>query len=294
MSTNKTWAKAGLVFMSGRDLDIVQVANDVVASVEALGHRVTGVHILSDTRAHICVADHEIHLALDSDVELSALTEPAARYLAMSIANVAPRSTSRFLRDSLLARALQSLHNALEPDFVKWIDTDVLLTSADFASAAGAGNAAARQRDKVRPRRVVPAKALPDVEETNAILQDRITNHDPAIFNSQSSPERLREIFTDDWVNPHKLAAEAASEALIREEEDIEREAPLRLSAWMLSFAVTLFALPVGITLLILNLTKGENLRLASQTAALTGTFIAFQTYGTTASAMEALQTFLG
>ena len=89
-------------------------------------------------------------------------------------------------------------------------------------------------------------------------------------------------------------ASEAAAEKVARDKEDIVRAAPLRLSAWMLSFAVALFALPLGVMLLVLNCAKGENLRLASQTAALTGTFIGFQTFGTTAHAMTALQGFIG
>ncbi|MEQ9259074.1 MAG: hypothetical protein RIG84_08230 [Roseovarius sp.] len=293
MGKDKIWAKAGLVFMNERDLDIVQIANQLVTSVEALGHRVTGVHILSDRSAHVCLNDHEVHLTIAEDVSLSALSEPATAYVAMAIANVAPGRNSRFARDSLLARALQALHAKLQPDYVKWIDTDVILTSADFASAAGAP-AASGTRGKVTPRRVRREKPLPDIEETNNILQKRISDHDPEIFDIQSSPDRLRKIFTEDYVDPDVLAREAASEAMIREEQDIEKNAPRRLSAWLISFAVMLFALPVGITLLILNLVKGENLRLASQTAALTGTFVAFQTFGTTANAMTTLQTFLG
>ncbi|MBZ0122476.1 MAG: hypothetical protein K8F31_01155, partial [Roseovarius sp.] len=90
------------------------------------------------------------------------------------------------------------------------------------------------------------------------------------------------------------LAEQAAAEAQARDLEDIETTAPLRLSAWLISFAVALFALPVGVMLLILNLAKGENLRLASQTAALTGTFIALQSYGTMAHAMNTLQGLIG
>ena len=58
----------------------------------------------------------------------------------------------------------------------------------------------------------------------------------------------------------------------------------------MIPAALLLVALPVGVALLLVNLIKGENLRLSSQTAALTGTFVAFQSVGLTASAVAILQ----
>jgi len=293
MTTGNAWAKAGLVFSRFRDLDIVEIANLVVGSFEALGHRVTSSHILSDSRALITTQQQELYLSVKDDVDLSALSQPAAAYLALSIANKDEPDGSTFARDSILARILQTLHAELHPDFIKWIDTDVILTSADFARATGLAPQNAASGARVVPRRVRSRKSLPDIDETNELLQQRITDQDPAIFENVSKPDRLRKIFSEDWVDPDILAANAAAEALAREAEDIEKVAPLRLSAWMLSFAVTLFALPVGIMLLVLNLTKGENLRLASQAAALTGTFIAFQTYGTMANAMTTLQVML-
>lgn len=284
MTTGRKRATAGLIFTDFRDLDIVEIANLVTGSFEALGHRVTGTHVISDSRASITTTHHEFDLVTREDVDVSALPDPAASYLAVAIARTGAGG-STFARDSLLARVLQTLFSALKPDYVKWIDTDVVLTSADFARATGLAPEA---------RRPVSTCKLPDVEETNDLLQQRISDHDPAIFGNVSSPERLREIFDENWVDPGKLAAEAAADARAREEADIEDLAPRRLSAWMMSFAVTLFALPVGVTLMVLNMSKGENLRLTSQAAALTGTFIALQTFGSTAHAMSALQGILG
>lgn len=294
MTTGNTWATAGLVFTAFRELDIVQIANHVVGSFEALGHRVTSAHILSDNRALVTTTQLELYLTAEEDVALSALPEPAPAYLSVAIASKDDRRTSTFSRDSALARALQKLHRELTPDFVKWIDTDIVLSAADFANALGLNTDNRAPTGKVTPRRVTCNKALPDIEETNDHLQRRITDQDPAIFDNAASPDRLRKVFTENWVDPDVLATEAAADKLAREKEDIERAAPLRLSAWMLSFAVALFALPLGIMLLVLNCAKGENLRLASQTAALTGTFIGLQTFGTTAHAMTALQGMIG
>ncbi|MEQ8876951.1 MAG: hypothetical protein RIC49_11145 [Phycisphaerales bacterium] len=294
MTTGNTWATAGLAFSRFRPLDIVEIANHVVGSFEALGHRVLGSHILSGNRALVTTEQLELYLTTKENVSLAALPAPSPAYLAVAVASKDDRRTSTFSRDSALARVLQKLCSELTPDFVKWIDTDVVLSAADFARATGLSPAAPAQPRKITPRRVTCAGTLPDIEETNDLLQRRITSQDPAIFDHAASPDRLRRVFTENWVDPDILASEAAAEKVARDKEDIERAAPLRLSAWMLSFAVALFALPLGIMLLVLNCAKGENLRLASQTAALTGTFIGFQTFGTTAHAMTALQGFIG
>lgn len=297
MTTGNTWATAGLVFSRHRDLDIVQIADHIVGSLEALGQQVTNAHIVSDARALVTTTQLELYLETKQDVRLPTMTDPAPAYLSVAIAGKDGTRTSTFTRDSALARVLQKLHTGMAPDFVKWIDSNVVLSAADFARATGLGAASDGEKDtsvaKVKPRRVTCNKALPDIEETNDLLQRRITDHDPAIFENTSAPDRLRKVFTENWVHPDIIATEAAAEKLAREREDIERAAPLRLSAWLMSFAVALFALPLGIMLLLLNCAKGENLRLASQTAALTGTFIGFQTFGTTAQAMTTIQSLI-
>ncbi|WP_397542998.1 hypothetical protein [Roseovarius salis] len=288
MTADGRFGTAGLIFTRFRDLDIVRIANHAVNGLEALGHRVERTQILSDTSAMVIAADHEIHLATEEDVALPSLPMPAATFLSVWIPTGAPRTASAFARDSLIARILQSLHDELQPDFVKWIDTDVVLTTEDFAGATGhapEAGAAPGSRQSGRFSR------LPDIEETNEILQQRLSDQDPAIFEAQSAPDRVRKAFAENAYDP-AVYAEAALEDDI-EDDDIEQVAPRRLSAWLISIAVAAFSLPVGIALLVINLLKGENLRLASQTAALTGTFIGLQAYGSTAQAMGVIQGLL-
>lgn len=296
MSKSKTWATAGLVFVKERDLDIVEAADLVVSGFKKLGHRVTSAHINSETSALVTTNQHSLDLSVEENVALMTLPEPAAAVLTIKIADADRPGVTQFARDSLLARTLQTLHDQLAPDFVKWIDSDVLLPSETFVSATRRSTTPTARSGRVKPRRVTtaPVRRLPDIDETNEILQQRITAHDPVIFEVQSSPDRLRKIFTESWIDPDVAAASALSKARERELEDIEINAPLRLSAWMISFAVTLFALPLGVALMVLNLAKGENLRLASQTAALTGTFLALETYGASAQAIDTLQKIIG
>jgi hypothetical protein len=276
--------------MSDRDVDIVAVANLVAGSFEATGHRVTGIHILSDTTAQVSADHHACSLDIREDVSLPGSSDRASVFISLRLLSPAKGQRAQFARDALLARALQALNDDLNPNFVQWIDSDLLLPGQTFAAATRTGKAVRTIKADVAERRIRSTKALPDVETTNAVLQDRISQHDPIIFDMQSSPERLKQIFSEGWIDPGVLADKAAEEAYAREIEDIEQEAPLRLSAWMFSFAVTFLALPIGVALLILNLAKGENLRLASQTAALTGTFVALQAVGATAETVTALQ----
>lgn len=294
MTTGITQAIAGLVFTSCRDLDIVEIANHAAGCIEGLGHRITGTHILSDSRARVITDQIELTLSAEEDIVFSTLPAPAGAFLSVRLIARDATRTTRFTRDSVLARTLQKLHELLDPDYVKWTGSDVLLSAADFARAVGLTPPRPAADGRIRPRRVTSHKRLPDIEETNDTLQRRISDQDPAIFGNASTPDRLRKVFTEDWIDPDLLAEQAAAEAQARDLEDIETTAPLRLSAWLISFAVALFALPVGVMLLILNLAKGENLRLASQTAALTGTFIALQSYGTMAHAMNTLQGLIG
>ena len=294
MTTGIKQAIAGLVFTSCRDLDIVEIANHAAGCIEGLGHRITGTHILSDTRARVITDQIELTLSAEEDITFATLPAPAPAFLSVRLAAREDAHMTRFKRDSVLARTLQKLHELLAPDFVKWTGSDVLLSSVDFARAVGLTPQRQAAGGKIRPRRVISHKPLPDIEETNDTLQRRISDQDPAIFGNATTPDRLRKVFTEDWIDPDLVAEQAAAEAQARDMEDIETAAPLRLSAWLISFAVALFALPVGVMLLILNLAKGENLRLASQTAALTGTFIALQSYGTMANAMNTIQGLIG
>jgi hypothetical protein len=61
----------------------------------------------------------------------------------------------------------------------------------------------------------------------------------------------------------------------------------------MMTITLGLFALPVAVGLAIVNLLRGENLRLASQMTALTGTFMVLSATGQIAQAAGVVQTIL-
>ncbi len=279
MSQDEKWMEAGLVFQGYRELDIVQIANRVVNCFEMMEQEVTGVSVLSDTAAQVSSYDHLIEMKIDEDVHVHSLHNPAEFYLSIAIQDVDAAGQTEKSQETIMAMMLKMLHFSLSPDFIKWIKDDILLNSADFVMATTQPDAP----KPVRPVRRLAARAsLPAVEETNEILQQRVAEDVTPGLEIQAASVAFRSVFR-----------EAGEAPTLAEGDEADDNARLRLSAWMLSIAVAVLALPIGAALIVFNLLKGENLRLTSQTAALTGTFIAFQAMGTTAQAMDTLQTFM-
>ena len=291
MSTATNWLSSGLAFLGTRSVDIVAVSNRVSNTFDTLGQAVSGIRILSDGSAQVSSQHHEIKVELHEGYRLTGLGQPVALYLSVEAArrtNEPPEGTPAL--DSLLAHALKALQRMLSADYVQWTQPGMLLNNADFVMAT-----TQIQDVPVRPRRVETDRSataehrcqrLPSIEETNERLQKRLTQRE-ALEATGAEPDQLRAIFAACDAAEAKEAGDDTSSGV----EDIREEtAPLRLAVWMMSFIIALFALPVAAALIVVNLVKGENLRLASQTAALTGTFVAFQAYGTTAQAMTVLQ----
>ncbi|WP_120501373.1 hypothetical protein [Roseovarius sp. EL26] len=290
MDNDKDWLTSGLVFLGYRDLDIVKIANRVAHSFEALEEKVTSVRVLSDICAIVSTADHVVRLAICEDIEIATLQTPAEFFLAVQIKpnldeTGIPGSTP-LKTDSVLAHTLTLLHWALSPDYVKWIGRTAVLSSADFIKATTQPE---DHESLVLQQGTTPvsrAKVLPEIEETADILQQRLLARQSVTDQDHARNSDLRAIFQENYPTESNRAAIVVN--AIRH-SDLQR-----LSAWLMSFSVSLFCLPIGLALIVFNLIKGEDLRLSSQAAALTGTFIAFNAYGTTAQAMGAIQHLVG
>ncbi len=287
MTTGKNWVSAGLVFLGARDIDIVKVNNRVCNTFEGLDQIVTSVRVLSDDSSLITSAHYQIWISTQEDHPVNPLGAPPALFLSVRIApgKAVPDDGVPTL-DSIMAHVLKTLHRTLSADFIQWIEKDAVLSSADFVVATS-------QPQPPFPSHCAQAECgapiqqhdLPAIEETNDILQNRLSQREVLDVEGDLHGE-LRSIFLDD---PDAIGVLPAPGDDIR-----EKTAPLRLSAWMLSFTVALFCLPVGAALIVFNLLRGENLRLCSQAAALTGTFITLQIHGSTAQAMEMVQGIFG
>ena len=290
MDNEKDWLTSGLVFLGYRDLDIVKIANRVVHSFEGLDEKVTSVRVLSDVCAIVSTCDHLVRLAICEDIEIATLQTPAEFFLAVQIKSNLdetgkPGSTPMQI-DSVLAHTLTLLHWSLSPDYVKWIGRTAILSSTDFIKATTRPENQENIPLQKDPAMTSRAKELPEIEETADILQQRLLARQVVADQEHARDSDLRAIFQENY--PTETTRVAVVVDAIKH-SDLQR-----LSAWLMAFSVFLFCVPVGIALIIYNLIKGENLRLSSQAAALTGTFVTLNVYGTTAQAMETIQVLVG
>lgn len=288
MTQTREWVSTGLVFLSKRDIDIIETTHRARATLEAIGQRVLKTRVQTMHATCLETADYHLKLSLHEEYDQAPLKEPAALYLSVRLR---PGENGLDQCDTVRALVLADLHRVYRADSIDWIGHGVLIPGEEFAmatqSAASQDVLAHRPKRPTRhttrtPRPVRRVCLLPDINESRDRL-DRMLADDGAHPLCRRDPDAgqrqsLRDVLYDEAV---EKAEPAKSPAL------------LRLSAWLLSYAVALLCLPVGIALLFINMRRGENLRLSSQTAALTGTFVTFQATGSMAQAAETIQILL-
>jgi len=297
---------AGLVFLEDRRLDIVRIGNQAAATLGWLDRPVSHQSTQSDQCTQLGCDGFDLTLRIETDHRLEGLEQPAALYLAVTITRVTAAAEAGGTPDpaednedwqtlSILAHLMRSLHLSLVADHVQWMHPEALLSRAEFESAIvtprvrshSPSRTGTRPVRPIRPKvvRRLRARRLPDVEATNQVLQNRFdTDPDDAPQGQPPIPPNLRAVFRSE---PDGAPRETPSQD-IREET-----AALRLTVWMMTFILALFALPVAAALALINLLRGENLRLASQTAALTGLFTSLHVTGATAQALSTVQTLM-
>lgn len=104
-----------------------------------------------------------------------------------------------------------------------------------------------------------PAKVLPDLEPP----EDRLRKQKSHIFMSDTI-SLSQDSAMEDQFNPHQRA----------EQNDVVA----RATVYVLNLCVMVFALPVGLALLCLNILGGANLRTTAHVMALTGLFVVLST----------------
>lgn len=109
---------------------------------------------------------------------------------------------------------------------------------------------------RVAPRARASHESLPDL----APPEERLRRAKSAIFSSDSIALSHGSAI-DDIFDPNR--------------RDEHRDATARVTVYVLNLIVMVFALPVGLALLCLNILGGENLRTTAHVLALTGLFLA-------------------
>jgi len=273
-------AQAGLVFLGRTSLDTAAIAATIAATLDRMGEPADARRCTSDTEALVSAQHLACRVRIVPGYPLPRLDATPARILALHLEKRAEGGASA---DTLVAHLLAALHATLSADFVQWRDPRAVLTRAEFGAAVAdtaAMPAPVRMAHAAGPGR----NRRLDVETARARQRGRRSG----ARNDAEAAQRdaLRAVFR----GPGPAAASAAAQP-----GDIrEPTAPLRLSVWMLTLAIGLFALPVAAALTVIHLLRGENMRLAAQTAALTGTFMVLATHGQIAQAAHLIAAFDG
>ncbi|MDX5401986.1 MAG: hypothetical protein LPK02_06500 [Rhodobacterales bacterium] len=208
---------------------------------------------------------------------------------------------------SALALATLELAQVLDPDYVQWLQPDMMLQTSSFLSvlekvtprriSAAERAAKADAARRKRPSPVLPLSApqsspvsrlFPDIDDTCDRL-DRNTRLDPPApaaadaTDDKGNLPYLRAVFGRDEVTATATAVDADQRF------SDEPSTASRLATWAVSIAVSLLSLPVGLALMVYNLIRGEDLRLAFTALALTGTFTGLAELGLIERAATAL-----
>lgn len=163
----------------------------------------------------------------------------------------------------------------LKVEMVQWDGHTAWLPIDSFREAVEAGQSPRTEKKPKLIEDAAPAnkavKSLPQIDETCEHLSAHLDTIGMAPRDKTDDDMPQTEIH---WDLP---------------DPDIVEEAPQRLTAWAMALTVSVVALPVGSALILITLLKGESVRLAAQTAALTGLFIGLNSTGATAQTIQIL-----
>lgn len=276
---------AGLVFLGSRPVDLAEMAQHVATAIEAAGARVRAMTISKATEAAVRTCDHDVTLTLlrgEGTMGAGDICDTFIRVAVTAPGSPAEDPDSR--GETLLVQVRRALHSVY---------------TADRTGASGASPKGAAHTSDGPPIRETAAEVAVHRPERKWRISHG--GHDRPGAQGGSAEKRERLI---SGVRHEEKWHQAPEDQLVlrnalRAEDDIEAPSEgevdrVRLSAWFLSIAVAVLCLPLGVALTIINLLRGENLRLASQTAALTGTFLALNASGATAEAAALLRTLVG
>jgi hypothetical protein len=291
--------KTGLIFNGPQEIDCVAVINRIGMTLEARQVRITGKHVLSDTEAQILARNIEVTIGTE---ECAAQDGDDAVRLTVSVtAHDCDCADDNDAALRLLASVTLDLVQHLVPDSLWWLTPKAQLSRAQFLSAAGPRRPrrvrhARTRRASARPSRAEYAQRhasdsnhatpFPTVEESLDALDARMAEHlaprdEQAHADPDPSDHNLREVFLSDNVQAKTEDSTAPAQP----------SAPERLTAWILAITVGVFSLPVAASLVVINLFRGEDLRLSAQALSLTGLFVALSSRGMLAPALALIPT---
>lgn len=337
MRMDNTRCTSGLVFLGTRPLDLPLLATRLERVLGGRGFRVGLSEMMSEGHLKMGLGGFELHMTtienhregdqpggmqsmdmamsdgfapeLDADLKVNSVTQTLTVTiikLPSDLPSLREAERSTATAHSALALATLELAQVLDPDYVQWLQPDMMLSTSSFLSVlekvtprrvSAADRAANGQNETDRRKRPTPvlplnqkggatvSRLFPDIEDTCERLENQSRTDEtpevaPARADSSGLPY-LRAVFnrdseigmtsaTGDAASGTDKAADAAYDARSLTDEPSTTS---RVATWAISLTVSLISVPIGLALMVYNLLRGEDLRLALTALALTGLF---------------------
>lgn len=345
MTTTENRYTSGLVFLASRNCDTLELSASLQRVLEANGHRICGVQVLSDS--HVQVSSDILTLELsvpttEDSAEPAGQANPdqdspqdimdkAGLVIEVSLSQPVESGAAPAKRATQATLASLTCQMAvwLEPDYIRWLNEDTLLDTADFVKAVARvmPRRVKRKAQHVAPRPAMPVTApQPQPQPQMAFAHAGATPirpvHPTGTAHSERPPaktgamrfpdvdmtsRRLEQEYDHrnraalDQSDLHELSDLRSSFRRDEDEELLEsqgiaapRNSVARMATWFVAITVGIFSLPLAAFLMVYNLFRGEDFRLSAQTLSLTGLFAALNANGATAQVLDMVQHFVG
>lgn len=343
MTTTENRYTSGLVFLASRNCDTLDLSASLQRVLEANGHRICGVQVLSDS--HVQVTSDILTLELsvpmtDDSADQTTQANPdqetpqdimakAGLVIEVSLSQPVDSGTvpAKRATQATLASLTCQMAVWLEPDYIRWLNEDTLLDTADFVKAVARvmPRRVKRKAQHVAPRPAMPAVApqpqpqlamahagatpIRPVHPTGTTHSERPAAKSGAMRfpDVDMTSRRLEQEYDSrnrdalDQSDLHELSDLRSSFRQDEDEERLEsqgiaapRNSVARMATWFVAITVGIFSLPLAAFLMVYNLFRGEDFRLSAQTLSLTGLFAALNANGATAQVMDIVHHIVG
>lgn len=175
MSKDEHRYSSGLVFLASRNCDTLELSTSLQRVLEANGHRICGVQVLSDTHVQVSSDILKLELSVPENGGKSGkagdLGDAASAQEIMEKAGLIIEVTLTQPQEDGLAPAKRATQATLasltcqmavwlEPDYIQWLNEDTLLDTHDFVKAVA----------RVMPRRVKRPEHVEAVRPARPVL----------------------------------------------------------------------------------------------------------------------------
>ena len=262
------------------------------ATLEDYGHSVERQSILSQTHSRILASHYLIHLHLTPVFEATtaARTDAAPlQRLVIELCPVDPGRDDKDISELILVVMMFRMVDVYAAKSVEWLASDTVLTMSEFLGAFS--NVSPRRvhgrQEVLEARRDGLNAPFHSIDETEERLAKQIVTY--GRFGAHEDEFGLVELTDEEALSlayrvcPHPNVIDMPSKA-DEAASDIQR-----LATWGLTGMVGFLSAPVALSMVAVNLTRGEDFRLNTNVLSLTGFLVMLQSTGALANAVAFL-----